>query len=75
MAFYIGFIAFVFPTQWFAQRFDQAKYLGANVVFWAILVIMKQGRDWKSYDSPPPLSLFVDVPPYTNLQRALLLHS
>jgi len=23
----------------------------------------------------PPLSLFVDVPPYTNLQRALLLHS
>lgn len=25
--------------------------------------------------SPPPFSLFVDVPPYTNLQRALLLHS
>lgn len=40
MAFYIGFIAFVFPTQWLAQRFDAAKYLGINVIFWAIALAL-----------------------------------
>lgn len=40
MAFYIGFIAFVFPSQWLAQKFDQATYLGLNIIFWSICLAL-----------------------------------
>ncbi|XP_006454014.1 hypothetical protein AGABI2DRAFT_196678 [Agaricus bisporus var. bisporus H97] len=40
MAFYLGFLAFEFPTTYFAQKTRVAKYLGANVIIWGILLML-----------------------------------
>ncbi|GAA5885238.1 hypothetical protein JCM16303_005969 [Sporobolomyces ruberrimus] len=40
MAFYLGFLAFELPTGWISQRFPLAKYLGWNIVLWAIFLIL-----------------------------------
>ncbi|KAF8707679.1 MFS general substrate transporter, partial [Rhizoctonia solani] len=37
-AFYIGYIVFAYPHSWALQRFPVAKYLAANIFFWAILI-------------------------------------
>ncbi|CAE6506910.1 unnamed protein product [Rhizoctonia solani] len=37
-AFYIGYIIFAYPHSWALQRFPVAKYLAANIFFWAILI-------------------------------------
>lgn len=35
-----GFLAFEFPTTYFAQKTRVAKYLGANVIIWGILLML-----------------------------------
>ncbi|CAE6411066.1 unnamed protein product [Rhizoctonia solani] len=37
-AFYIGYIIFAYPHSWALQRFPVAKYLAANIFFWAIII-------------------------------------
>ncbi|KAL6303081.1 MFS general substrate transporter [Sparassis latifolia] len=40
MAFYLGFMVWQFPTQYIAQKFPIAKYLGVNVTLWGVVVIL-----------------------------------
>ncbi|KAJ3575970.1 hypothetical protein NP233_g750 [Leucocoprinus birnbaumii] len=40
MAFYIGFLIWEFPTTYLAQKTRVAKYLGANIVLWGILLML-----------------------------------
>ena len=37
-AFYIGYIVFAYPHSWALQRFPVAKYLGANILLWSVLL-------------------------------------
>ncbi|KAK7056443.1 hypothetical protein VNI00_002998 [Paramarasmius palmivorus] len=40
MAFYLGFLAFEFPTVYLAQKTRIAKYLGGNMVIWGIVLAL-----------------------------------
>jgi len=39
-AFYMGFLIWMFPTQYLGQKFPIAKYLGVHIILWGILVIL-----------------------------------
>ncbi|OJA16978.1 hypothetical protein AZE42_00562 [Rhizopogon vesiculosus] len=39
MAFYLGFIVWEFPTVYIAQKLKLAKYLGANIIVWGIVLL------------------------------------
>lgn len=39
-AFYMGFLFWMFPTQWIGQKLPLGKYLGANIVVWGVLVML-----------------------------------
>ncbi|KZT53840.1 MFS general substrate transporter [Calocera cornea HHB12733] len=39
-AFYMGFIVWMFPTQYLGQKFPIAKYLGVNIILWGALVCL-----------------------------------
>ncbi|KAI0321877.1 major facilitator superfamily domain-containing protein [Amylostereum chailletii] len=40
MAFYLGFLAFEFPSVYIGQRLRLAKYLGANIVLWGMVLML-----------------------------------
>jgi len=39
-AFYMGFLIWMFPTQYIGQKFPLAKYLGVHIIVWGILVML-----------------------------------
>lgn len=39
-AFYMGFIVWMFPTQYIGQKFPIAKYLGVHITIWGVLVML-----------------------------------
>jgi len=39
-AFYMGFLVWMFPTQYIAQKFPLAKYLGTHIIVWGALVML-----------------------------------
>jgi ACS family allantoate permease-like MFS transporter len=39
-AFYMGFLIWMFPTQYIGQKFPIAKYLGINIILWGGLVML-----------------------------------
>ncbi|CAL5867860.1 uncharacterized protein PFLUO_LOCUS2081 [Penicillium psychrofluorescens] len=39
-AFYMGFIIWMFPTQYIGQKFPIAKYLGCHITLWGVLVML-----------------------------------
>lgn len=39
-AFYMGFLIWMFPTQYIGQKFPLAKYLGVNILVWGGLVML-----------------------------------
>lgn len=39
-AFYMGFLFWMFPTQYIGQKFPIAKYLGAHIIVWGALVML-----------------------------------
>ncbi|EKM59641.1 uncharacterized protein PHACADRAFT_192018 [Phanerochaete carnosa HHB-10118-sp] len=40
LAFYLGFLIWVFPTMYISQRLRLGKYLGVNVVLWGIIMML-----------------------------------
>ncbi|KAI0004772.1 allantoate permease [Xylariaceae sp. FL0662B] len=45
--FYVTYLAFEFPTGYLMQRLPTAKYLGANVIFWGLIVTLNSAaRNW-----------------------------
>ncbi|KAL6299108.1 MFS general substrate transporter [Sparassis latifolia] len=40
LAFYLGFFVWEFPTVYISQKLPVAKYLGANVVIWGIILML-----------------------------------
>ncbi|KAJ8501432.1 hypothetical protein ONZ51_g593 [Trametes cubensis] len=40
LSFYIGFLIWVFPSMYIAQRLRLAKYLGTNIVAWGIIMML-----------------------------------
>ncbi|KAG6886708.1 hypothetical protein C0992_002726, partial [Termitomyces sp. T32_za158] len=40
LAFYVGFLAWEFPTVYISQKLRVAKYLGTNVVLWGIILML-----------------------------------
>ncbi|OBZ71804.1 Allantoate permease [Grifola frondosa] len=40
LSFYVGFLFWVFPTMYIAQRLRLGKYLGANIVAWGIVMML-----------------------------------
>ncbi|TFK83642.1 MFS general substrate transporter [Polyporus arcularius HHB13444] len=40
LSFYIGFLIWVFPSMFIAQRLRLGKYLGANIVAWGIVMML-----------------------------------
>ncbi|KAI0637784.1 MFS general substrate transporter [Trametes polyzona] len=40
LSFYIGFLIWVFPSMYIAQRLRLAKYLGANIVAWGAIMML-----------------------------------
>ncbi|TFK73159.1 MFS general substrate transporter [Pluteus cervinus] len=40
LAFYLGFLVWEFPTVYISQRLRLAKYLGANIVAWGIILML-----------------------------------
>ncbi|KIK65345.1 hypothetical protein GYMLUDRAFT_347657 [Collybiopsis luxurians FD-317 M1] len=40
MAFYLGFLAFEFPTVYLSQKTRVAKYLGVNIVLWGVILML-----------------------------------
>ncbi|KAJ7591150.1 MFS general substrate transporter [Mycena floridula] len=40
MAFYLGFLVWEFPTTYLSQKTRVAKYLGANIVVWGIILML-----------------------------------
>ncbi|KAJ6509891.1 MFS general substrate transporter [Mycena vitilis] len=39
-AFYFGFLAFEFPTVYISQKLRVAKYLGANIILWGVILML-----------------------------------
>ncbi|CAN8104709.1 unnamed protein product [Discula destructiva] len=39
-AFYMGFLVWMFPTQYIGQKFPIAKYLGAHIIVWGCIVML-----------------------------------
>lgn len=39
-AFYMGFLIWMFPTQYIGQKFPIAKYLGVHIIVWGVLVML-----------------------------------
>ncbi|KAI0780563.1 MFS general substrate transporter [Trametes elegans] len=39
MAFYLGYFAWIFPTVYISQKLRLAKYLGANIIIWGIVLM------------------------------------
>ncbi|EMC96428.1 hypothetical protein BAUCODRAFT_53060, partial [Baudoinia panamericana UAMH 10762] len=39
-AFYMGFLVWMFPTQYIGQKLPLAKYLGANIIIWGGVVML-----------------------------------
>lgn len=39
-AFYMGFLVWMFPTQYIGQKFPIAKYLGCHIILWGALVML-----------------------------------
>ncbi|KAK3113042.1 hypothetical protein LTR53_010071 [Teratosphaeriaceae sp. CCFEE 6253] len=39
-AFYMGFLVWMFPTQYIGQKFPLAKYLGAHIIVWGVVVML-----------------------------------
>ncbi|KZT53853.1 MFS general substrate transporter [Calocera cornea HHB12733] len=39
-AFYMGFLIWMFPTQYIGQKFPIAKYLGVHIILWGCLVML-----------------------------------
>ena len=40
LAFYLGFLIWVFPTMYISQRLRLGKYLGCNVMLWGIIMML-----------------------------------
>ncbi|KAK7695716.1 hypothetical protein QCA50_000352 [Cerrena zonata] len=40
LAFYVGFLVWEFPTVYISQKLRVAKYLGANIVIWGIILML-----------------------------------
>ncbi|THH00394.1 hypothetical protein EW026_g2109 [Hermanssonia centrifuga] len=40
LAFYLGFMIWVFPTMYISQKLRLGKYLGANIVLWGIVMML-----------------------------------
>ncbi|KII94788.1 hypothetical protein PLICRDRAFT_47802 [Plicaturopsis crispa FD-325 SS-3] len=40
MAFYLGFLAWEFPTSYISQKVRLAKYLGGNIIVWGALLML-----------------------------------
>ncbi|KIP10651.1 hypothetical protein PHLGIDRAFT_208266 [Phlebiopsis gigantea 11061_1 CR5-6] len=40
LAFYLGFLIWVFPTMYISQKLRLGKYLGANIVLWGIIMML-----------------------------------
>ncbi|KAH8106192.1 MFS general substrate transporter [Cristinia sonorae] len=40
LAFYLGFLLWEFPTSYISQKLPLAKYLGANVIIWGIILML-----------------------------------
>jgi len=47
LAFYVTYLAFEFPTGYLMQRLPTAKYLGANVCLWGVIVTLTAAaKNW-----------------------------
>lgn len=47
LVFYVTYLAFEFPTGYLMQRFPTAKYLGANVILWGLMVTLTAAaKNW-----------------------------
>jgi sugar phosphate permease len=47
IVFYVTYLAFEFPTGYLMQRLPTAKYLGANVILWGLMVaITSAAKNW-----------------------------
>ncbi|KAK5164584.1 uncharacterized protein LTR77_009790 [Saxophila tyrrhenica] len=44
-AFYMGFLVWMFPTQYIGQKFPIAKYLGVHIILWGGLVMVHAACD------------------------------
>ncbi|TFK73157.1 MFS general substrate transporter [Pluteus cervinus] len=40
LAFYLGFLVWEFPTVYISQRLRLAKYLGANIIAWGVILML-----------------------------------
>ncbi|PSS29767.1 hypothetical protein PHLCEN_2v2915 [Hermanssonia centrifuga] len=40
LAFYLGFLIWVFPTMYISQKLRLGKYLGTNIVLWGIIMML-----------------------------------
>ncbi|KAI0676837.1 MFS general substrate transporter [Trametes maxima] len=40
LSFYIGFLIWVFPSMYIAQRLKLAKYLGVNIIAWGVVMML-----------------------------------
>jgi len=40
LAFYVGFLVWEFPTVYISQKLRAAKYLGANIVLWGVVLML-----------------------------------
>ncbi|KAI0156679.1 allantoate permease [Hypoxylon sp. FL1284] len=50
--FYITYLAFEFPTGFLMQRLPTAKYLGANVILWGLIVALNSAaKNWAALAS------------------------
>lgn len=50
--FYVSYLAFELPTGYLMQRLPTAKYLGANVILWGLMVtITSSARNWAALAS------------------------
>ncbi|KAM5532434.1 hypothetical protein V8D89_013928 [Ganoderma adspersum] len=43
LAFYLGFLVWEFPTVYISQKLRVAKYLGANIIVWGIILMCHAG--------------------------------
>lgn len=47
LVFYVSYLAFEFPTGYLMQRLPTAKYLGANVILWGLMVALTSAaKNW-----------------------------
>jgi hypothetical protein len=58
LIFYVTYLAFEFPTGYLMQRLPTAKYLGANVALWGVIITRRQLLELTPFPSPSSTGVF-----------------